>query len=53
MTTATNPRTGLLVAAGSISTYYHDAGRGDPVVLLHGSGPGVSAWANWQHTIPR
>jgi pimeloyl-ACP methyl ester carboxylesterase len=23
-----------------------------PVLLLHGSGPGVSAWANWAKTIP-
>jgi pimeloyl-ACP methyl ester carboxylesterase len=45
-------RAGAFVAAGGISTHYHDAGDGDPVVLLHGSGPGVSAWANWQHTIP-
>jgi pimeloyl-ACP methyl ester carboxylesterase len=35
-----------------IDTFYLDAGSGDPVVLLHGSGPGVSAWANWQQTIP-
>jgi len=52
MTTATDLRTGTFVTAGGISTHYHDAGNGDPVVLLHGSGPGVSAWANWQHTIP-
>jgi pimeloyl-ACP methyl ester carboxylesterase len=39
------------VTAEPIDTHYLDAGRGDPVVLLHGSGPGVSAWANWQHTI--
>jgi pimeloyl-ACP methyl ester carboxylesterase len=45
-------RAGAFVTAGGISTHYHDAGDGDPVVLLHGSGPGVSAWANWQHTIP-
>ena len=52
MTTATDLRTGTFVTAGGISTHYHDAGAGDPVVLLHGSGPGVSAWANWQRTIP-
>jgi pimeloyl-ACP methyl ester carboxylesterase len=35
-----------------LSTSYLEAGHGDPVVLLHGPGPGVSAWANWQHIIP-
>ncbi|WP_433503169.1 alpha/beta fold hydrolase [Pseudonocardia halophobica] len=40
------------LTAEPIDTHYLDAGQGDPVVLLHGSGPGVSAWANWQHTIP-
>ena len=40
-------RTGAFVTADGISTHYHEAGEGDPVVLLHGS-----AWANWQHTIP-
>jgi pimeloyl-ACP methyl ester carboxylesterase len=52
MTAVTDLRTGMFVDAGGIRTHYHDAGHGDPVVLLHGSGPGVSAWANWQHTIP-
>lgn len=27
--------------------HYHEAGAGEPVVLLHGSGPGVSGWANF------
>jgi 2-hydroxymuconate-semialdehyde hydrolase len=35
-----------------ISTNYHDQGEGPPVLLLHGSGPGVSAWANWGLAIP-
>ena len=38
--------------ATGISTHYHEAGSGPPVLLLHGSGPGVSAWANWRLTIP-
>jgi pimeloyl-ACP methyl ester carboxylesterase len=51
-TTQSAGETGAKVAAGGITTHYHEAGSGDPVVLLHGSGPGVSGWANWQHTIP-
>jgi pimeloyl-ACP methyl ester carboxylesterase len=52
MTTLTDLRAGAFISAGGISTHFHDAGSGDPVLLLHGSGPGVSAWANWQHTLP-
>jgi 2-hydroxymuconate-semialdehyde hydrolase len=47
-----DPELGRWVDAGGIRTNVHDRGRGDPVVLLHGSGPGVSAWANWRLTIP-
>jgi pimeloyl-ACP methyl ester carboxylesterase len=35
-----------------VRTHYHDAGTGDPVIMLHGSGPGVSAWANWRLSLP-
>jgi pimeloyl-ACP methyl ester carboxylesterase len=52
MTAAADLQTGLFLDAGGIRTHYHDVGEGAPVVLLHGSGPGVSAWANWQHTMP-
>jgi 2-hydroxymuconate-semialdehyde hydrolase len=38
--------------ANGIVTNYHDVGSGFPVLLINGSGPGVSAWANWRLTIP-
>jgi pimeloyl-ACP methyl ester carboxylesterase len=41
----------LSIDAGGIQTSYLEAGAGEPVVMLHGSGPGVSAMANWQHNI--
>lgn len=41
------------VDVGGIRTRYLEAGSGSrTVVLLHGSGPGVSAWANWRLTMP-
>jgi len=40
------------IDAGGVATSYLEAGSGDPVIMLHGSGPGVSALANWQHSIP-
>ena len=40
-----------LLAAGH-STNYHEAGEGEALFLLHGSGPGVSGWSNWAKTMP-
>ena len=48
----TSPEIGLSINSGGIVTNYHDRGQGAPVLLLHGSGPGVSAWANWRLVIP-
>jgi len=42
----------MQVSVDGISFHYEVAGAGEPVVLLHGSGPGVSAKANWWRTIP-
>ena len=47
-----NPEIGQSIVANGIVTNYHDVGSGFPVLLIHGSGPGVSAWANWRLTIP-
>jgi len=48
----TNPEIGLSIDVDGITTNYHRAGSGPVVLLVHGSGPGVSAWANWRLTIP-
>lgn len=36
------------IAHGVHDTHYLEAGEGRPVLLVHGSGPGVSGRANWQ-----
>jgi pimeloyl-ACP methyl ester carboxylesterase len=52
MTDSDHPEIGSYVDAGGIKTNYLEAGAGPPVVLVHGSGPGVTAYANWRLTIP-
>lgn len=46
------PDAGSIVPVGGVDTWVHDLGAGAPVMLLHGSGPGVSAFANWRLTMP-
>lgn len=47
-----NPEIATSVVAAGIRTNVHDLGSGPPVLLIHGSGPGVSAWANWRLVMP-
>lgn len=47
-----NPEIANSISAAGIQTNYHDVGQGEPVLLIHGSGPGVSAWANWRLSLP-
>jgi 2-hydroxymuconate-semialdehyde hydrolase len=49
---ASSPEVANSIVAAGIRTNYHDQGSGAPVLLIHGSGPGVSAWANWRLVIP-
>ena len=54
MDASTVPVERTTVQTGPYRTYLYRAGAGrEPAVLfLHGSGPGVSAWANWQFALP-
>lgn len=38
---------GQTLLAAEHKTNYFDVGKGKPLFLLHGSGPGVSGWTNW------
>jgi 2-hydroxymuconate-semialdehyde hydrolase len=49
----TNPEIGKNVLAGGVRTNYIEAGSGSPLVLIHGSGPGVTAFANWNGVLPK
>jgi pimeloyl-ACP methyl ester carboxylesterase len=47
------PEIGKSVVANGIRTNYLSAGAGTPVVIfVHGSGPGVTAYANWRLLFP-
>ena len=47
-----NPEIGQRIRTGVFHSNVHDVGQGFSVLLLHGSGPGVSAWANWRLLLP-
>ncbi|MEX8494567.1 alpha/beta fold hydrolase [Sphaerotilus sp.] len=52
-----NPELGRRVHTGTFDTNVHDLGTATaagqpPVLFIHGSGPGVSAWANWRLVMP-
>lgn len=50
--TSVSPEIGQTVQVGECRINYHDRGEGDPILFIHGSGPGVTAWANWRGVIP-
>lgn len=47
-----NPEIGEMLPTCGYLTNCHAVGQGDAVMLLHGSGAGVSGWANWRGLMP-
>jgi len=47
-----NPEIGTSVEVDGVATNYIHEGSGPPLILLHGSGPGVTAYANWRGVLP-
>ncbi|MHA7923827.1 MAG: alpha/beta fold hydrolase [Marinobacter sp.] len=48
-----SPEIGREINAAGYRTNVHDLGEGFPVMMIHGSGPGVTAWANWRLVMPK
>lgn len=46
------PEIGKSIVIDGSAVNFHDVGSGYPIVLIHGSGPGVTAWANWRSNMP-
>ena len=42
----------IFTTVNGVETHYHHEGQGEPILFIHGSGPGVSAWANWRLVFP-
>ena len=42
-----------LINTGKYETFINRAGEGnsETILFLHGSGPGVFAWANWRYAL--
>ena len=47
-----SPELGRRVRTGAFESNVHDLGQGRPLLMIHGSGPGVSAYANWRLAMP-
>lgn len=47
----TEESTSRFVDTDEFRLHYHDVGEGEPLLLLHGAGPGATAWSNFGRSI--
>lgn len=52
MGTLTEENTSKRIKTKSWDIHYHEAGQGQPLILVHGGGPGASGWSNFHPNIP-
>ena len=50
--TFTFEETSRFVQLGDLRLHYNEAGEGDVLVMLHGSGPGATGWSNFKQNLP-
>lgn len=46
------PEARYLRTPSGLDIHYHDVGRGEPVIFIHGSGPGASGYSNFKGNFP-
>lgn len=51
MQNLTETSTSKYAEVGGLRLHYNDAGEGEVVIMLHGSGPGASGWSNFHRNI--
>lgn len=49
---ATEKSTSREIVVRGVRIHYHDIGTGNPIVGIHGGGPGATAWSNFKQNIP-
>ncbi len=42
---------GKFIQAAGVRLHYHEIGAGEPLICLHGAGPGASAWSNFKSNV--
>jgi 2-hydroxy-6-oxonona-2,4-dienedioate hydrolase len=52
MSILTEENTSKRIKTKNWDIHYHEAGKGHPVILVHGGGPGASGWSNFHPNIP-
>lgn len=47
----TEEGTSHFAKVGPLNLHYHEAGEGEPLLMLHGAGPGAGGWSNYRRNI--